>query len=73
MPVLACGQVSSALCGEMGAMALGRAGREPLRGLPLTTGRHTRFADDGACQDSPGRLLLRGVPAPSGSHVRFDE
>ena len=68
-----CAQVSSALCGEMGALALARAGREPLRGLPLAAGRHTRFADDGAAQDSPGRLLLRGVPAPSGSHVRFDE
>lgn len=67
-----CVQVSSALCGEMGALALGRAGREPLRGLPLATGRHTRFAEDGASKESPGRLLLRGVPAPLGSHVRFE-
>ena len=51
-----------------------QAMKEPLRGLPLPAGRHTRFDDDGEGAESPSaeRLLLRGVPAPSGSHLRFD-
>ncbi len=74
-PILTCtaAQVSSQLCGALGAMALERSAHEPLRGLPISIGRHTRFADDGAPNASPGRLVLRGLPAPAGSHVRFDD
>jgi hypothetical protein len=64
-------QATSELCSALGTLALGA--REPLRGLPLARGRHTRFADDGAPDVSPGRLLLRGVPAPAGSHLRFQD
>ncbi len=57
-------QASSHLCTALGALALGRPAREPLRGLPVSQGRHTRFGDDdGAPQDSPASLVLRGLPA----------
>jgi hypothetical protein len=46
---------------------------EPLRGLPVATGTHTRFTEDGEQVVSPPRTLLRGVPAASGSHLHFDK
>jgi len=49
--------------------------KEPLRGLPVAAGRHTRFTEEGEAVDSPGtgRTLLRGCPAPAGAHLRFED
>jgi hypothetical protein len=46
----------------------------PLRGIPVKTGSHIRFSEDGEAVESPtnGRVLLRGVPVPSGVHTRFE-
>jgi hypothetical protein len=46
----------------------------PLRGVPVKTGSHIRFSEDGEAVESPtnGRILLRGMPAPSGVHTRFE-
>ncbi|CAK0780581.1 hypothetical protein CVIRNUC_005101 [Coccomyxa viridis] len=64
---------SSALCEAMGELGIKPEVRKPLRGLPLSDGRHTRFSDSGTATESPTgeRVLLRGVPAPSGGHLRF--
>ncbi len=47
--------------------------KDPLRGLPVATGKHTRFTEEGETLESPDRTLLRGMPAARGSHLRFDE
>ena len=48
---------------------------QPLRGLPLRQGRHTRFTDSESADpiDSPKRPMLRGLPPATGSHLRFDD
>jgi hypothetical protein len=51
------------------------AAEDPLRGIPVAAGRHTRFTEEGEAVESPSanRTLLRGFPAPAGSHLRFED
>lgn len=71
-------QTGSDLCAAMSSLGINKteqSNMEPLKGLPLHQGRHTRFNDSDAAtpQDSPRRLRLRGVPAAAGLHLHFDE
>eukprot|EP00884_Botryococcus_braunii_P012715 jgi/Botrbrau1/21444/Bobra.0216s0052.1 len=44
----------------------------PLKGLPLSTGTHLRFLEDGNAEESPReKTHLRGIPPSEGTHVRF--
>jgi hypothetical protein len=46
----------------------------PLKGIPLKSGTHLRFEEDGTVIESPGadRTCLRGVSPPEGNHIRFE-
>lgn len=73
-------QASSELCAAMGSLEISArpvSEPEPLKGMPLKQGRHTRFEfednETGRAIDSPQRPMLRGIAAAKGSHLRFDE
>ena len=65
-----------ALCDAVADLALEAVQPAPLRGLPVPTGSHVVFDDEGEAvveEGTRGKVLLRGVPVPTGRHVRFDQ
>lgn len=47
----------------------------PLRGIPVKSGVHLRYEEDGTAEESPGRrrTFLRGLPPPEGNHLSFED
>lgn len=45
---------------------------EPLKGVPVPEGKHTRFDEEGNPSNVQDRVVLRGVPKARGTHIRFD-